>query len=150
MDSSLPGSSACGILQARILEWVAFPSPGDLLNPGIKPTSLASPALADGFFTTSATWEVYNGTLPTHKKKKKKWNFAICKIANWTGKIKDKQILYDITYMWNLKKEYKGTYLQYRNRLIDIVNSNLQLPKGKEGRINWEYGINRCILPYIK
>ena len=28
-----------GILQARILEWVAFPSPGDLPNPGIKPTS---------------------------------------------------------------------------------------------------------------
>ena len=27
------------ILQARILEWVAFPSPGDLPNPGIKPRS---------------------------------------------------------------------------------------------------------------
>ena len=25
------------ILQARILEWVAFPSPGDLPKPGIKP-----------------------------------------------------------------------------------------------------------------
>ena len=31
-----------GILQARILEWVAFPSPGDLPNPGIK---LRSPSL---------------------------------------------------------------------------------------------------------
>ena len=30
-----------GILQARILEWVAFPSPGDLPNPGIKPRSPA-------------------------------------------------------------------------------------------------------------
>ena len=28
-----------GILQARIPEWVAFPSPGDLPNPGIKPRS---------------------------------------------------------------------------------------------------------------
>ena len=28
-----------GILQARILEWVAFPSPGDLPNPGIEPRS---------------------------------------------------------------------------------------------------------------
>ena len=28
-----------GILQARILEWVAFPSPEDLPNPGIKPRS---------------------------------------------------------------------------------------------------------------
>ena len=33
------------------------PPPGDLLNPGIKPTSLTSPALTGGFFTTSATWE---------------------------------------------------------------------------------------------
>jgi len=33
------------------------PLPGDLLSPGIKPTSLISPALAGGFFTTSATWE---------------------------------------------------------------------------------------------
>ena len=29
-----------------------FPSPGDLPNPGIEPVSLASPALAGGFFTT--------------------------------------------------------------------------------------------------
>ena len=28
-----------GILQARILEWVAFPSPEDLPNPGIEPRS---------------------------------------------------------------------------------------------------------------
>ena len=28
-----------------------FPPPGDLPYPGIKPTSLMSPALADGFFT---------------------------------------------------------------------------------------------------
>ena len=30
-----------GILQARTLEWVAFSSPGDLPNPGIKPRSPA-------------------------------------------------------------------------------------------------------------
>ena len=57
VDCSLPGSSVCGILQARILEWVAMPSPGDLLNPKIKPVSLMSPALANGFFTTSTSWE---------------------------------------------------------------------------------------------
>ena len=34
-----------------------FPSPGDLPDPGIEPTSLMSPALAGRFFTTSATWE---------------------------------------------------------------------------------------------
>ena len=33
------------------------PSPRDLPHPGIKPRSLMSPALADRFFTTRATWE---------------------------------------------------------------------------------------------
>ena len=42
MSSNLPGSSVHGILQARILEWVAFPSPGDLPDLGIEPESAAS------------------------------------------------------------------------------------------------------------
>ena len=29
-----------------------FPTPGDLLDPGVKPSSLASPALAEGFLTS--------------------------------------------------------------------------------------------------
>ena len=33
-----------------------FPSPGDLPNLGIKPVTLASPALTSRFFTTSATY----------------------------------------------------------------------------------------------
>ena len=32
------------------------PPPGDLPNPGIKPTSLMFPALAGGILTTSITW----------------------------------------------------------------------------------------------
>ena len=32
-----------------------WPPPGDLPDPGIKPLSLMFPALAGGFFTTSAT-----------------------------------------------------------------------------------------------
>ena len=36
-DCSPPGFSLRGILQARILEWVAIFSPGDLPNPGIEP-----------------------------------------------------------------------------------------------------------------
>ena len=33
-------------------------SPRDLPDSGIKSRSVKSPALADGFFTTSATWEI--------------------------------------------------------------------------------------------
>ena len=42
MDCSPPGSSVHGILQARVLEWFPFPSPGGLPDPG---TELGSPAL---------------------------------------------------------------------------------------------------------
>ena len=41
IDCSLRGSSVHGILQARTLQWVAIPSPGDLPNPGIKAMSPA-------------------------------------------------------------------------------------------------------------
>ena len=51
-DCNPPGSSVQGILQTRILEWVGFPPPGDLPDPGIEPMSLASPALAGRLFTT--------------------------------------------------------------------------------------------------
>ena len=40
MEYSLPGSSVHGILQARLLEWVAVPFSRGLPDPGIKPRSL--------------------------------------------------------------------------------------------------------------
>ena len=58
-DCSLSDSSVHGILQARILEWVAMPFSRDLPNPGIKPTSAASFALASGFFTTEPPGKRY-------------------------------------------------------------------------------------------
>ena len=42
VDCSPPDSSVHGILQARILEWIAISFSGDLSDPGIKP---GSPAL---------------------------------------------------------------------------------------------------------
>ena len=71
---------------------------------------------------------ISNGILLSHKKE---WNSAIC--SNMDGprdyhtkgsKLdRERQIPYDITYMWNLKRKwYKWTYLQNRNRLTDIGN----------------------------
>ena len=57
MDCSLPGSFIHGIFQARNWSGLPFSSPGDLADPGIKPMSLTSPALTDGFFITGARWE---------------------------------------------------------------------------------------------
>ena len=51
--------------------WSGLPCspPGDLPNLGIEPWFLMSSALADGFFTTGATWETHNGILLSHKKR---------------------------------------------------------------------------------
>ena len=48
MNGRLLGSSVQGILQARILEWVAIPSPGDLPDPGIEHTPLMASAWQAG------------------------------------------------------------------------------------------------------
>ena len=40
-NGSPPDSSVHGILQERIMEWVACSPPGDLPKPGIEPRSLA-------------------------------------------------------------------------------------------------------------
>ena len=47
--------SVHGILQARILEWVAMLFSRGSSQPRTEPTSLASPALAGRFFTTTTT-----------------------------------------------------------------------------------------------
>ena len=57
IDCSPPGSSVHGTLQARILEWIPSPVPGDLLDPVIEPSSSMSPALTGSFFTINVTWE---------------------------------------------------------------------------------------------
>ena len=46
-----------GFSRQEYYSGLSFPSPGDLPDPGIEPTSLVSPALAGEFFITSTTWE---------------------------------------------------------------------------------------------
>ena len=58
MDSSPPGSSVYGILQARILEWVAIPFSRGLPGPGIEP---GSPTLqADSLLSAAPQVTVWN------------------------------------------------------------------------------------------
>ena len=62
MSDSLPPHVACQAPLSmgfpRQEYWSGFPCPPprDLPDPGIKPLSHISPALADGFFTTTATY----------------------------------------------------------------------------------------------
>ena len=53
----------------------------------------------------------------------------------WSKPDRERQISYDITYMWNLKekkKRYKWAYLQNRNRPTDIENK-LTVTKEERG-----------------
>ena len=54
-----------GILQEEYWRGLPCPPSGHLPNPGMEPMSLMPPALADGFFTTSTTWEAQPWPLPT-------------------------------------------------------------------------------------
>ena len=78
MDRRPLGFSVHGISQARMLEQAAFPTPGDLPDPGIKPASLASPALAGGFFTTSTTWEAVHTHTHTHTHVQRYIDVCVC------------------------------------------------------------------------
>ena len=56
IDCSPPGSSVRGIFRQEC--WSGLPcSPPNLPDPGIKPTSLVSPELVGGFFTTGTPWK---------------------------------------------------------------------------------------------
>ena len=78
----------------------------------------------------------------------KGWNNAICSNMDGTRGYhtkwskSERQIPYNITYMWNLKMWHKWTYLQNKNRLTDIES---RLVAAKDG----EYGRSRCKLLYI-
>ena len=54
MHCSPPSSTVHGILQARILEWVACPPPRDLPDPGTEPESpMSLVSLADSLLLSS-------------------------------------------------------------------------------------------------
>ena len=70
--------------------------------------------------------------------------------TKWSKSDRKRQISHDITYMWSLKKWYKWTYLQNRNRLTDIENK-LMVTKGERwGGVNYKFRISRYTLLYIK
>ena len=90
VDCSPPGSSGHGILQARILEWVAISSSRGSFRPRDQSRVSCISCTMGRFFN-----------------------------AEPPGK---PQISGGITYIRNLKKRYKWTYLQNRYRLTDLEN----------------------------
>ena len=64
-----------------------------------------------------------------------------------------RQTVYDIIYMWNLKKKgYRWTYLQNRNRLTDFKNK-LMVAKGDtwgQAEMDRGCGIGMCTLGHME
>ena len=87
-------------------------------------------------------WYIY--TTQYYSDIKKEWNNAICSNMDgprdyhtkWSKSDRERQISYDITYIWSLKKWYKWTYLQNRNSLTDIENKHSYQRGNVGGGIN--------------
>ena len=62
--------------------------------------------------------------------------------TDWSKSEREEQTLYNITYMWNLEKWYRWTYLQSRNRDTDIENKRMGTKRLRGGGMNWEIGID--------
>ena len=73
-------SLSMGFSRQEYWSGLLFPLLGDLLDPGIKSTSLASPALAVRFFTISVTWQyIYTCGFPGGSDGKE----SACNAGDW-------------------------------------------------------------------
>ena len=93
----------------------------------------------DGWMDKEDVVHIYNGILRSHKKEQ---DWVICRDADgprvchteWSKPETDKQILYINAYMWNLEKWYRWTYLQGRNRHVDVENGHVDTAgEGEDG-----------------
>ena len=60
MDRACQAPLCMGFSRQEYWSGLPHPPPGDLPDPGIKPTSLLSHALAGGFFINSTIWKAPN------------------------------------------------------------------------------------------
>ena len=84
-----------GILQARILQWVAFPFSGDLPNPGIEPRS---PTLQADYLPAEPQEKIKNTGV--HNLPPLQWTFLTQEL-NW-DLLLYRQILYQLSYQGSL------------------------------------------------
>ena len=68
--------------------------------------------------------------------------------SKWSKSDRERQMLYDITDMCNLKNSTKEHI--YKTETDWDIENRLMVTKGEAKGINREYGINIYTLPYIK
>ena len=87
---------------------------------------------------------MYNGILLNHKKK---WSNSFCRNMDgprndhtqWSKPGREKQMPYDIAYLWNLKYE-TNEFTNETDRLTDI-ETGLRLPRGGKSRWTGIWGL---------
>ena len=78
--TALRAPLSMGFSRRECWSGLLHPPPGDLLNRGIIPASLPSPALAGGFFTISATWDIF--FIQSSTDRVRTWCFHVLAIIN--------------------------------------------------------------------
>ena len=123
-DCSPPGSSVHGILQARILEWVASPPPGDLPNPGIEPRY---PALqADSVLSEPPGKPMDTGVSSLALL----WGSFLTQESNW-GRLHCRVTLYQLNYPRNPRPTIGLSIMKVKCKSVSrSVMSNSLQPHG--------------------
>ena len=83
---SWQASLSMGLSRQEYWSRLPCPPPGDLLDPGIEPGYLMSPALAGRFFTISTTWGLANNALQVRLVKAVVFPIVTYGCESWTVK----------------------------------------------------------------
>ena len=141
MDCSPLGSSLHGIFQARILEWVAISSLGDLPDWGTESMSPAFVALAGGFSTTQLPGKpVYTYTFMTECWRIdafELWCWRTLLRVPWTARRSNQSVLKEIIPEYSLEGIMLKLKLQDFGHLMwrdDSLEKTLMLGKTEGGR----------------
>ena len=138
-----------GILQTRILEWVAISFSRGSSQPRNE-THVS--CVGRRILYHWAACQVHISVFLSHKKEQ---NSVICRDVDgsrvyhteWNVR---KKILYINTHMWNPEKWYRGNYLQGRNRDAGVKKGHVDMVGEGEGGTNWEIRTDIHTLPCVK
>ena len=108
-----------GFSMQEILEWIAILSFRGSSISRIEPFSLASPTLADGFFTTSATWEALLLRIDAFEL----WCWRRLLRVPWTARRYNQSILKETSPVCSLERLMLRLKLQYFGHLMRRVDS---------------------------
>ena len=60
--------------------------------------------------------------------------------TKWSKSDRERQVSYDIAYIWNLKKWYEWTYLQNKNRVTDVEKQTYGYQSGRRSNKLGDWG----------